>query len=78
MFMQMLIDAIGRKGINNIGWELLFEFETIYVNPRAVLLRENEIEDVVPSFEDALVKSHSLWEAKLIECPQVDLHVAVL
>jgi len=77
VLMQMLINAIGRESINNIWWKLLFEFKTIDVYSRSILLRKNEIEDMMPSLENAFMKAYSFRKAKLIKSPKINLNIAV-
>ena len=42
---DVFVNAVGRKSLSNTGFQILLELQTVDVDPGAIFLRENEVED---------------------------------
>ena len=62
---KMLIDRVRWKSLDYRGWQSLFEFKTIDIQSRIILLGEDEREDLVTGPEDFSNERHSFWEDKI-------------
>ena len=61
----MLIDAVGWKSLDYLGRQSLFEFKTVDIQSRIILLSEDEREDLIASPKDFSYERHSFWEDKI-------------
>ena len=77
-FVQVLVHAIRRKGLNDFFGELFFELEAVDIETAVVFLRKDEVNDLVAAAHDFLEKRHSFREAEIVEDVVVDEDLAAL
>lgn len=77
-FMQMFIHAIGRQGFYNFFGQFFFELEAVNIKTAVVFLREDEVDDLIPTAHDFLQKWHPFRKAKIMEDIIINKYLATL